>query len=43
MRSILQLLRDSRGATEIEYGLFAALIAVGAVGVLQLFGVIQPH
>jgi len=43
MRSILQLLRDSRGATEIEYGLFAALIAVGAVGVLQLFGVIHPR
>jgi Flp pilus assembly pilin Flp len=43
MRSILQLLSDNRGATEIEYGLFAALIAVGAVGVLQLFGVIQPH
>jgi len=43
MRSISRLLSDSSGALEIEYGLFAALIAVGAVGVLQLFGVIQPH
>ena len=43
MRSILRLLRDENGVTEIEYGLFAALIAVGAVGVLQLFGVIQPR
>jgi Flp pilus assembly pilin Flp len=43
MRSILRLLHDTSGVTEIEYGLFAALIAVGAVGVLQLFGVIQPH
>jgi len=43
MRSILRLLRDESGVTEIEYGLFAALIAVGAVGVLQLFGVIQPR
>jgi Flp pilus assembly pilin Flp len=43
MHSIKNLLRDTSGVTEIEYGLFAALIAVGAVGVLQLFGVIQPH
>jgi Flp pilus assembly pilin Flp len=43
MRSILRLLSDSSGALQIEYGLFAALIAVGAVGVLQLFGMLQPH
>jgi Flp pilus assembly pilin Flp len=42
MRSILRLLSGSSGALQIEYGLFAALIAVGAVGALQLFG-IQPH
>jgi Flp pilus assembly pilin Flp len=43
MRSILRLLSDSSGALEIEYGLFAALVFVGAVGVLQLFGMFQPH
>ena len=43
MRPILRLVSDSNGALEIEYGLFAALIFVGAVGVLQLFGVLQPH
>ena len=43
MRPILRLLSDSSGALEIEYGLFATLIFVGAVGVLQLFGVLQPH
>ena len=35
MRRFLNLLRDNRGATAIEYGLLAALIAVtilGAVG-----------
>jgi Flp pilus assembly pilin Flp len=40
MRSILRLLSDSSGGLQIEYGLFAALIAVG---VLQLFGMLQPH
>ena len=43
MRSIFRLLSDNNGATETEYGLFAALIVVAAVGVLQLFGVLQPH
>jgi Flp pilus assembly pilin Flp len=43
MRSILRLLSDSSGALQIEYGLFTALIAVGAVGALQLFGMLQPH
>ena len=43
MRSILRLLSDSSGALQIEYGLFAALIFVGAVGVFQLFGMLPPH
>jgi Flp pilus assembly pilin Flp len=42
-RSILRLISHNSGALEIEYGLFAALIFVGAVGVLQLFGMLQPH
>jgi Flp pilus assembly pilin Flp len=43
MHSILRLLRDGSGAADIQYGLFAAMIAVGVVAVLQLFGVLQPH
>ena len=43
MRSILRLLSNGSGALQIEYGLFAVLIAVGAVGVLQLFGMLQQH
>jgi Flp pilus assembly pilin Flp len=43
MHSIMRLLRDSSGTADIQYGLFAAVIAVGVVAVLQLFGVIQPH
>jgi Flp pilus assembly pilin Flp len=43
MRSILRLLSNGSVAMQIEYGLFAALIVVGAVGVLQLFGMLQPH
>ena len=31
MTHILQLVRDVRGATAIEYGLIAALIAVAAI------------
>ena len=41
MRWIPRLLRDDGGAIEMEYGLFAALFAVGAVAVLQLAGVLQ--
>jgi len=33
-----RLLRDDRGATAIEYGLIAALIAVAAVTVLGTVG-----
>jgi Flp pilus assembly pilin Flp len=43
MHSILRLLRGGGGAADIQYGLFAAVIAVGVVAVLQLFGVLQPH
>lgn len=34
----LQLLRDNRGATAIEYGLIAALIAIAAVVAFQNTG-----
>ena len=33
-----QVLRDERGATAIEYGLMAALIAVAAIAAFQLVG-----
>lgn len=37
--SILKLLRrDQKGATAIEYGLIAALVAVGAAGVMGTLG-----
>lgn len=32
------LLRNSRGATAIEYGLIAALIAVAALGAMSTLG-----
>lgn len=35
---ILRLLKNERGATAIEYGLIAALIAVAAVGVMGTVG-----
>ena len=38
MRNLLKLLRDERGATAIEYGLIAALIAVAAIGAMQGIG-----
>ena len=34
----LTLLRQNRGATAIEYGLIAALIAVAAIGAMQGVG-----
>jgi pilus assembly protein Flp/PilA len=37
-RTISALLRDETGATAIEYGLIAALIAVAAVSVLTTVG-----
>ena len=39
MRQVLMhLLRDERGATAIEYGLIAALIAVAMIVALTAFG-----
>ena len=38
MRNFFKLLRDSKGATAIEYGLIAALIAVAAIGAMQGIG-----
>lgn len=37
--AILKFWRDEEGATAIEYGLIAALIAVAALGALKLIGV----
>jgi pilus assembly protein Flp/PilA len=36
--SLPRLLRDNSGATAIEYGLIAALIAVAAIAAFQLVG-----
>jgi len=38
MNKFLKMLRDSKGATAIEYGLIAALIAVAAIAALQSVG-----
>jgi pilus assembly protein Flp/PilA len=38
MRNFLKLIRDHKGATAIEYGLIAALIAVAAIGAMQGIG-----
>ncbi len=35
---VARLLQDDRGATAIEYGLIAALIAVAAISAFQLVG-----
>jgi pilus assembly protein Flp/PilA len=35
---LTQVLRDDSGATAIEYGLIAALIAVAAIAAFQLVG-----
>ena len=35
---LTNLLRDDSGATAIEYGLIAALIAVAAIAAMQLVG-----
>jgi Flp pilus assembly pilin Flp len=46
MHSIMRLLRDENAGIEMEYGLFAALFAVGAVAVLQQVEVLEglmPH
>jgi pilus assembly protein Flp/PilA len=38
MDLLMRVLRDKSGATAIEYGLIAALIAVAAIAALQLVG-----
>ncbi|MEP7130557.1 MAG: Flp family type IVb pilin [Sphingomicrobium sp.] len=38
MASIVRLLKNVKGATAIEYGLIAALIAVAAIGAMQGIG-----
>ena len=38
MRFLKKLVANSRGATAIEYGLIAALIAVAAIGAMAALG-----
>ncbi len=38
MKNIRKILQDSKGATAIEYGLIAALIAVAAIAAMQGLG-----
>jgi pilus assembly protein Flp/PilA len=38
MRHLIQIARDTRGATAIEYGLIAALIAVAAIVAMSNLG-----
>jgi pilus assembly protein Flp/PilA len=38
MKIFTKLLRDEQGATAIEYGLIAALIAVAAITAMQALG-----
>ncbi len=38
MAKIIKLIANQKGATAIEYGLIAALIAVAAIGALQGVG-----
>jgi pilus assembly protein Flp/PilA len=38
MAKFLKLIRNEQGATAIEYGLIAALIAVAAIGALGTVG-----
>jgi len=38
MKWIIKTLRDEQGATAIEYGLIAALIAVAAIAAMQGLG-----
>jgi pilus assembly protein Flp/PilA len=38
MNALRKLLRDRKGATAIEYGLIAALIAVAAIAAMQGLG-----
>ena len=38
MKNVIKFLKNKSGATAIEYGLIAALIAVAAIGALQGLG-----
>jgi pilus assembly protein Flp/PilA len=38
MKAIIRLLKEEQGATAIEYGLIAALIAVAIIAALTLLG-----
>ncbi|WP_156678503.1 Flp family type IVb pilin [Sphingomonas profundi] len=38
MQKIRQMLKDTKGATAIEYGLIAALIAVAAITTMSALG-----
>ena len=38
MSKFLKLIKNTKGATAIEYGLIAALIAVAAIGAMQGIG-----
>lgn len=38
MKSIRKMLKNDKGATAIEYGLIAALIAVAAIGAMSSLG-----
>lgn len=38
MKTVLTLMRQTRGATAIEYGLIAALIAVAAIAAMKGLG-----
>ena len=38
MAKFIKMIRDSKGATAIEYGLIAALIAVAAIAAMQSIG-----
>ena len=38
MKKFVKLLKNNKGATAIEYGLIAALIAVAAIGAMQGIG-----
>ncbi|NUS99627.1 MAG: Flp family type IVb pilin [Sphingomonas sp.] len=38
LKRFVKLMNDSKGATAIEYGLLAALIAVAAIGALRSVG-----
>ncbi len=38
LKAIRRFIRKDSGATAIEYGLIAALVAVASIGALQAFG-----